>query len=213
MTALDSPVETLLREAADWRLISLMFECPSPQWREQLSALGPEAGDAELRQAAADACLQGDEGLYHSTFGPGGPAPPREATYRDTLQLGYLMSELGAFYSAFGYKPATFEAEDHVAVEAGFVGYLKLKQAFALSAGDQKAFEVARDAEKEFLSEHLASIAEPMAASIGSSGVTYWKAAATAMQRRAGAAKKRFVVLAADDLQQEEGVFGCGEDF
>ncbi len=213
MTALDPRVETLLHEAADWRLIGLMFECPSPEWRRQLTALAPEAGDAELRQAAADACAQGDEGLYHSTFGPGGPAPPREATYRDTLQLGYLMSELGAFYTAFGYKPATFEPEDHIAVEAGFISYLKLKQAFAISAGDQTALEVAHDAEKEFLSEHLASIAEPLAASIGSSGVTYWKAAAAAMQRRAGAAKKRFVVLATEDLQQEEGAFGCGEDF
>ena len=33
MTTLERPVEELLREAADWRLIGLLLECPSAEWR------------------------------------------------------------------------------------------------------------------------------------------------------------------------------------
>jgi len=32
-------------------------------------------------------------------------APPREATYHETVQLGYLMSELQAYYNAFAFRP------------------------------------------------------------------------------------------------------------
>ncbi len=45
-------------------------------------------------------------GLYFSTFCPDGPAPPHEATHRDTLQFGYLASELEACHVSFGYSPA-----------------------------------------------------------------------------------------------------------
>lgn len=204
---LSPAVRDLLGQAAEWRLIGLLFECPSQRWREQVAELAAEAGDPELRRTVEEALREADEGTYHHTFGPGGPAPPREATYRDTLQLGYLMSELNAFYQAFGFQPSTAEAADHVSVEAGFVGYLKLKQAFALASGDEEGAGVARDAEREFISEHLASIAEPIAKSLAASGVSYLAGAGRAIGSRSGAAKKRFLVLPSD-----EEVLTCGDN-
>lgn len=198
---LSPEVHDLLGQAAEWRLLGLLFECPSPRWREQLGELAPEVGDAQLRRTAEAFRTQADEGTFHSTFGPGGPAPPREATYRDTLQLGYLMSELNAFYQAFGYEPSAAEAADHISVEAGFVGYLKLKQAFALTSDDADAARVARDAEREFIAEHLASIAEPMGASLSASGIPYLAEAGLAIAKRCGPAKKRFLVLPQDDRE------------
>ena len=212
MTALAPPRQDLLREAAEWRLTGLLLECPSPAWRERLEALAPEVEDADLREAARLAQEQASEGLYHSTFGPGGPAPPREATHRDTLQLGYLMSELEAFYTSFGYRPeaASFEPPDHIAVETGFVAYLKFKEAFAAACGDDDAAGMARAACAEFTAEHLASTAAPMSTMLAASGVPYLEATGRALARRAGPAKPRFLVLGTERLNRDEDEpFGC----
>lgn len=212
MTALAPPLQALLREAAEWRLTGLLLECPSPAWRERLKAVAPEVDDPDLREAAHLALEQASEGLYHSTFGPGGPAPPREATHRDTLQLGYLMSELEAFYTSFGYQPeaASFEPPDHIAVEAGFAAYLKFKEAYAGACGDEDAAENARTACAEFVVEHLASTAAPMSAMLAASGVPYLEATGRALARRAGPAKQRFLVLGTEKLDRDEDEpFGC----
>jgi TorA maturation chaperone TorD len=204
MTTLDRPSQDLLRDAADWRLIGLLLECPSTAWREQVRVLSRDVNDPGLREAASLALDQASEGLYHSTFGPGGPAPPREATHRDTLQLGYLISELQAFYDSFGYRADSREPPDHIAVQAGFVAYLKFKQAFAESCGDKESAAITSDACREFIAEHLASTADPLSHVLAASGVPYLEAAARALSRRAGPAKTRFLVL------RDDGEFGCG---
>jgi len=111
----------LAQDAAEWRLLSLLFECPTPEWRVQVTALMHEVTDTDLKSAAQDALDEASEGLFHHTFGPGGAAPPREATYHQTVQLGYLMSELQAYYNAFAFRPVTNEPPDHVSVETGFI--------------------------------------------------------------------------------------------
>lgn len=211
MTALAHPVEELLRAAAEWRLIGLLLECPSAQWRVRVNELAHEVADADLSDAVVQAGEHASEGLYHSTFGPGGPAPPREATHRDTLQLGYLISELEAFYNSFGYQPDEHEPPDHISVEAGFVAYLKFKEAYAMACGDAEAAEVTAAACREFLSEHLASTAGPLTGMLAASGVPYLEATARALARRAGAPKQRFLVLGAENLNDGEDHFGCGE--
>ena len=74
-TAAATTQNQLLGEAAEWRLLGLLFECPLPNWREQMDALAAEVVDADLKAAAEAARLEASEGLYHSIFGPGGPAP------------------------------------------------------------------------------------------------------------------------------------------
>ncbi|MBI4907915.1 MAG: molecular chaperone TorD family protein [Acidobacteria bacterium] len=209
MTALDQPVTDLLRQAADWRLIGLLLECPRDGWREKVIALSAEVTDENLRRAASQALEEASEGLYHSTFGPGGPAPPREATHRDTVQLGYLMSELDAFYSAFGYQASTAEPPDHISVEAGFVAYLKFKEAYAISCGDEDGAAVSRDACHEFVSEHLASTAGPLTELLGTCEVPYLELLAIPLRQRSGEAKKRFVVLSPGDIEGRDEEFGC----
>jgi len=192
-----------LREAAEWRLISLLFECPSAVWRSSVAEMAGEVGDSDLREAAGRAQEEASEGLYHSTFGPGGPAPPREVTHRDMMQLGYLMSELDTYYRAFGFQPLGAEPPDHIAVEAGFVSYLKFKEAYALACGDGEAAAVVASGCAEFLKEHLSSIATPMAEALAGSGVLYLEAVARALALRTPVAKPRFVVLdgAAEDTE------------
>lgn len=214
MTSLDSRAQRKLREAAEWRLIGLLFECPRPGWRRQVEQVAREVEDGSLRDAAALAATEASEGLYHSTFGPGGPAPPREATHRDTLQLGYLMSELQAFYDSFGYKADAGQPPDHICVETGFVSYLHMKQAYAFACADETAAQVAGEACREFVTEHVASVADPMQSMLANSGVAYLDAAARALALRTGPAKTRFLIVGAGGgagAGSDDNPYGCGD--
>jgi len=183
---MDARVHALLTQAAEWRLIGRLFECPAGTWRDDIVALARESHDALLGSAVTHALEEASEGLYHSTFGPGGPAPPREVTYVKAIQLGYLLSELTACYDAFAYQPVTRESPDHVSVEAGFVGYLRLKEAYAVTRGDEEQAAVTADAAATFVREHLSALAEPLAATLDASGVAYLAEAARALANRVG---------------------------
>ncbi|MEW5978825.1 MAG: hypothetical protein AB1898_23765 [Acidobacteriota bacterium] len=179
-------VYELLREAAAWRLISLLFECPSGNWAEQVHGLARELEDPRLRQAAEASREEASEGLYHSILGPGGPVSPREVSYHETIQLGYLLSELEAYYRAFAYTPATQEARDHVSVEAGFVSYLRLKEAFALTQSATADAELTGQAAQSFQHNHLALMAEALVERLRPSGVRYLNLTAEALLSRTG---------------------------
>ena len=183
---MNARAHALLKQAAEWRLIGLLFECPAGSWRDDLVALARDIDDPLLRAAVTHALEEASEGLYHSTFGPGGPAPPREVTYVKAVQLGYLLSELTAFYDAFAYRPVTRESPDHVSVEAGFVGYLRLKEAYAVTRGDDDHASVTAEAAATFMREHLATLGEPLAATLGVSGLAYLAEAARALANRVG---------------------------
>ena len=137
-TSGDTDVCQLLREAAQWRLISLLLECPVDGWHDQLAGLAAEVGDAPLREAVDRAREEASQGLYHTAFGPGGPSPPRELSYRDTVHPGRFLAEIRDCYHAFAYTPNTPEAPDHVATEAGFIAYLRLKEAYARACGERE---------------------------------------------------------------------------
>jgi nitrate reductase assembly molybdenum cofactor insertion protein NarJ len=176
----------LLRDAAHWRLLGLLFEPPGGAWRRDLSLLAREVDDAALGAAAEAALASATEGLYYSVFGPGGPAPPREVSYHESLELGSLMSELAGYYTAFGYRPADSEAPDHVAVEVGFVAYLRLKEAYAAAAGDAEQAGAARQAAERFRTDHLAMFAAVLAARLTESEIDYLVQASKLLVASAG---------------------------
>lgn len=202
---------TLLREAAEWRMLGLLFECPGPQWQAQVRELAADVADPALRSASEAALTEAWEGDYHSIFGPGGPAPAREVSYHETIQLGYLISELTVYYSAFSYNPVTQEALDHMSVEAGFVAYLRLKEAFAVLSGDTEAAEVARDAASGFINDHLSCVAQPLAKSLAASGVAYLAAAGAAMLARVGPPRTLPVIQSLAPVPDcVDSTFDCG---
>lgn len=183
---LSERVRERLREAATWRLLGQLFECPSEQWFADIETLARELGDDALLAAAASARDTATEGQYHSVFGPGGPAPPREATYHETLELGSLMSELAVYYAAFAYNPKLQESFDHVSVEVGFIAFLKLKEAYALAAGDEEHAQVAASAADRFATDHLAMMAKPLATMLSGSHLEYLAEAARLVAERVG---------------------------
>jgi nitrate reductase assembly molybdenum cofactor insertion protein NarJ len=191
----DPRLATLLREAAWWRLLGRLFERPDAAWRTDVQALAAEVDDDRLRAAARAAMAEATEGRYHAVFGPGGPAPPREVSYRDTLELGSVMSSIADFYEAFGYAPRTAETPDHVSVEAGFIAFLRLKEAYALAEEDAERAAVARRAAERFVAEHLAWSAPRLADLLERSGISYLQRASRALAAAVGAPPTRLPVL------------------
>ena len=201
----------LLREAAEWRLISLFFDCPTNDWFEQVNALGKQVSDKRLKRAAKAAQKEGSEGLFHSIFGPGGPAPGREISYRGWVQPGYLLSELSSFYSAFSYQPKTNEVPDHVAVETGFIAYLRLKELFALECGESEKARITSDASRTFIDEHLSKFVEKLSKLLASSGVDYLTLVGGALFDRVGRDKDKEKQIFLPVLEdKEEALFECG---
>lgn len=207
--ALDSRQRSLIEQAAEWRLISLLFECPTKNWKEQIAEISLEIRDMELQAAAECAQSEASESLYHAIFGPGGPAPPREVSYRESVQLGYLISELQAFYQSFSFSPATPEVLDHVSVEAGFIGYMKLKEAYALASSEWEDASVTAEAAQRFLEEHVSVIAQPLTATLQALGVRYLSLAGEGLLRRAGAPRKTRQESGLPPIL-DESLFDCG---
>lgn len=179
----------LMQQAAEWRLLALLLSGPRDgNWATQAEMLAREAGDALLRQAVETAQSESHENLYDSIFGPGGPAPPREVSYRPATLASNHLAELAAHYAAFNFTSSCDEPYDHVAVETDFVAYLRFKQAFAVACGEVEMAEAAQAAAEYVVAEHLSYIAEPLAERLASCGVNYLRLAAEALLVRAGRA-------------------------
>jgi len=176
----------LLSEAAEWKLLALLLSCPQGDWRPQVALLAEETSNVPLQQAAQLMAEQASEGLYHTTFGPGGPAAPREVSHREYMIPGASLAELAAYYEAFAVCPATDEPPDHVAVECDFLAYLRVKESYALARDNQEQATVAAEAARSFARDHLANIAQPLFSSLMDSGIEYLRLAAQELLHRVG---------------------------
>lgn len=183
MTAGTQAVGPLLAAAAEWRLLALLFSRPRPGWADEVGALAREVEDGALRGAAA-AARDAGEGAYHALLGPGGPASAREAAHLGFADPGRALADLAARYAAFGFAPRTEEPDDHLAVQCDFAGYLFLKEAYALSAGQEVQREVTREARTRFLSEHAAVLGRRFASRLPDGAPRHLAAAAACLVAR-----------------------------
>ena len=208
----DPRVRELLAEATAWRLLGLLFERPREGWREEVEALSRVVADSTLRSAAAVAQEEASEGLYLALFGPGGPVSPREVTYRGMEDPGRILADISAFYEAFAFQPETEEAPDHLAVEAGFMGYLCVKEAYARTRGNEEEAEIAAKAAARFREAHLSALAWPVAERLESTGVRYLTLAATALARRTGPRRDTEPTVKASPRLCDDCSLECGEE-
>jgi nitrate reductase assembly molybdenum cofactor insertion protein NarJ len=153
--------EDLVAAAATWRLASLLLERPRPEWHREIAKLSLEVREQEL-SSAAGAAHNATEEVYHTLFGPGGSVSPREASYCGFEDPAGVMARLTTFYRAFSFQPRREEPIDHIAVEAGFVGYLFLKQAYAQIRDDLESAAVTEEARRRFVSDHIQRCARGM---------------------------------------------------
>jgi nitrate reductase assembly molybdenum cofactor insertion protein NarJ len=178
----ESRVVEALQKSARWRLLGLLFECPGEGWEGQMKELAKEVADGELSAAVQAACEEATPELYHTIFGPGGPAAIREVSYNESLIPGQSIADLQAFYDAFAYRPALDEPPDHAAVMLGFMSYLCLKEAYAISRHNEEQAVIAAEAESSFLTNHLAGMADILAQLLESSDIRYLARAGSALR-------------------------------
>ena len=166
VTAVDakgaSSVAELVGSAAQWRLLARLLERPAADWWREISALAPEARSEDLRRAAKAARIAA-EGEYLALFGPGGTHSPREVAYAGFGDPGQLLADIRGFYSAFAFVPRIDEPDDHVAVEANFVAFLRLKEAYLRAALNAEAAGRVLAAREEFVGSHLARLGQGLA--------------------------------------------------
>jgi len=184
MSARASADTALLRESAAWRLLGLLFERPREGWREEVDALEGIAADPALSAAVAAAREEACEEAFLGILVPAAVSP-REVTWQKG-DAGALLAELRATYDAFAFAPKTEEAPDHVSVEAGFVGWLLLKEAYARAAELPDAAALTAEARERFQKAHMARLAATLAEKLPPWGVEYLTLAAAALAVRAG---------------------------
>jgi nitrate reductase assembly molybdenum cofactor insertion protein NarJ len=185
-----------LREAAEWQLLGLFFAAPISGWRDQVRTLAEAITDEDLREAARAAQLEADEGVYHSTFGPGGPAASREVSYQPSMLSGQFLADLAAYYQSFGYSTPRDEPPDHIAVETDFMAYLKMKQAYAVACHQEEQVAVTINAAQTFVEDHLSVISQRLSETLAASGIQYLALAAAALLARTGIGTGRTVASA-----------------
>lgn len=150
-----------LRVAAAWRLAGLLLRRPTPAVREEIAALSCGVGESPLAAALA-AAAHATEGEYHGWLGAGGPVSPREVSYRPLEDPGKLLAEIAAFHEAFAYRANAEEPADHVAVAVDFLGFLTMKEAFAVALGRSEDAGVTSAAAERFRERHLVPMARGM---------------------------------------------------
>lgn len=70
-------------------------------------------------------------------------------------QQAHELSDLAGFYAAFGLDVGVKERVDHIACEVEFLELLSLRESWAREHGDGEQAEVAHEATRRFLREHL----------------------------------------------------------
>jgi TorA maturation chaperone TorD len=149
-----------LEAASQWRLLSLLFQLPTRQSRQELRRLAHTAPSklANLAKAWADLPLTLAAAAYQRTLGPGG-VPAVESSYDPNALAGRgpLLADIAAFHKAFSYSPERPPAEvpDHIAAELDFLSYMAVKVAFAIESGEIEHSKISDQAYSNFLKEHL----------------------------------------------------------
>lgn len=163
-----------MARARVYDFLSLAFLYPFSGTVAQLRQTGEAvaAGDFPegLRKAAESALrilkTMEDDALVEEfirVFGHGVPkdCPPYETEYGQAhiFQKTHAIASLTAFYQAFGVKlnPEIKDRPDHLGVELEFMQVLARKEAYCLQrAGTEEQLQICRDAQRAFLSDHLA---------------------------------------------------------
>ena len=204
MTRRTGADERCIAAAAAWRLLGLLLERPRAGWHAEVAALAREVADPALR-AAAEAARAATEGEYLHFVGPGGVASPRVVAYGGYQDPGRVLAEIAEFYKAFAFQPRAEDPIDHVAVVAGFVGYLTLKEAFAEASGNKPAAKTTAEARQRFVETYLVMIAHPFAERLALTGPSYLVDVAQALAARVPAPTHPTLLTPDEDMPAECG--------
>jgi TorA maturation chaperone TorD len=176
-----------LKAASRWRLLSLLFQLPTPETRRELrhlsgstprnlAALAGEWVGLPQKLAAAE---------FHRVLGAGG-IPAVESSYDPNALAGRgpLLADIAGFHEAFAYRPEKPPAEvpDHIAVQLDFLSYLSFKAAFALHEGQEENAGIAIAAHQRFIEQHVATWLVAFREKLDRTGSVFFIRAAAAIE-------------------------------
>lgn len=212
-----TPSEQAATRSFVWRWLAAAFTYPD---EETWAWLQDESSRRLLPQAApvAQSSLDAQRSAYLSLFGHTvkGDCPPHEIEYgelkADGLYQPHRLADIAAFYSAFGLEVAddADERVDHIAMECEFYAVLCAKEAVA---DDQ--IEFCRDAQKQFLRDHLAHWTPAFSRRLERlAGNEFYRSVARLLRETVETECARYAIHAGNaDLQlrpAEESVDPCG---
>ena len=141
---------------------------------EQATSTGLEFADAASLTQPEDVTRN-----YSELFTTRQQCKLDEAEYDKAIFNRYQrMADVGGFYRAFGFEPSgdAHQRPDFIGLELEFMQLLLIKRAYAMEQGWDDKVEACRDAEKEFLKEHLAWWVPAMCENLrGASTCAYYK--------------------------------------
>jgi nitrate reductase assembly molybdenum cofactor insertion protein NarJ len=145
--------------ATEYRFLHTLLREPFDGRREALEALATtmsfeEGADSGPLLAASDERAQTEA---FRLLGQAGRVSVCASDYVDGgyADKGPILADIAGFYGAFGFRPTMPENPDHFANIFEFLAVLALKEAWALEEGDLEGAEVARDAERKLVEEHV----------------------------------------------------------
>lgn len=155
--------EPAVARAALWRLLSLGFAPPREETLDEVETLaevlaeGADGHAEDVLEAIRSESLDGCSAAYQRLFGGTVLVAPYEGSYElDPIRQGRQMSDVAAFYRAFGAEPHGPAAErpDHVGCELEFLSYLELRRLAAAEEGDVEGAELVEGIGESFLRDH-----------------------------------------------------------
>jgi len=176
---------SLLRQAAEWRILAALFERPNAQRQLEVESMVGEIDDEVLRQAVERLGAVTDA-QYIDALGPGGLVSPREVAYRGREDPGRILADVSSFHEAFAFDAQSEDPPDHVARQCDFVSYLFLKEAYARARQEIEAADICSEAREHFLEEHLRTFAAPLAERLDESEHPVLAPAGRALRARVG---------------------------
>lgn len=152
-----------LELVATWRLLSIGFTPPTVETLAEVEALAGALADAEpetdlsgLVEVVRASSVDTAAALYARLFRGTVRVSPYEGSYEaDPIRQGRQMSDVAAFYRAFGAEARGPIAErpDFVGCELEFLSFLELRRVTALESGEE-GLELLDAIRASFLEEH-----------------------------------------------------------
>lgn len=171
-TALEDPrVRVAMYRSAIYEALSLGFSYPEAEVRERLTVLLEDMldfdvdVDQEMRDRARELldALQATDLVsqaveYNRLFDQSAQCSPYETEYEaDPFAKARQLADVSGFYNAFGMDaaPARPTMNDFIGSELEFMSLLSRNEAYATARNWTRRREVAIDAERGFLRDHL----------------------------------------------------------
>jgi nitrate reductase assembly molybdenum cofactor insertion protein NarJ len=159
MTTVQSSFRDDLLRATRYRFVHALLRPPADGRRAELARFARELPAPE-RDAAGSLLAVSDDAAMDEAFrllGPAGRVPVRASDFVEMglADKGPILADIAGFYRAFGFSTGCGELPDHFAVLFDFLSFVALKQAFAGRADDQEQVEIAAEAERKLLADHV----------------------------------------------------------